>query len=169
MLRRFFRQLALRHHNISEQWYMSSFRHLLQDSRLWGVRRKTVVPAFGIGLFIAFMPIPGHTVIAIIIALILRINIPIAAITTWVSNPLTIGPMCYFGYRLGLALLNQPLQKFDFQISWTWFSETFINIWQPMLLGCLILGVAAAILGYIILDLLWKISIANYKNQKKNK
>ncbi len=169
MLRRFLRQLALKHDHISEQWYMSSFRHLLRDNKLWSVRRKTVVPAFGIGLFIAFMPIPGHTIIAIIIALILRINIPIAAITTWISNPFTIGPMCYFGYRIGLNLLNQPSQKFDFEISWSWLSDTFVNIWQPMLLGCLILGVISAVLGFILMDILWKISISNYKKQKKNK
>ena len=56
MPRRFFRKFAFKRHELSEQWFMTPFRHMLHDHRLWGIRRKTVVPAFAIGLFIAFMP-----------------------------------------------------------------------------------------------------------------
>ncbi|MAD91451.1 MAG: hypothetical protein CMQ54_01825 [Gammaproteobacteria bacterium] len=168
MLRSFFKKLALKNHHFMEEWYMLSFRHLLQDNRLWSVRRKNVVPAFAIGLFIAFMPIPGHTILGILFAIILRINVPIAAIATWISNPLTIGPMYYFGYRLGLTLFDLPMQEFDFELSWSWITHTFTNIWQPLLLGCLILGIITASLGYLLLEILWKISISNYKIRKKN-
>jgi uncharacterized protein (DUF2062 family) len=37
-----------------------------------------------------------------------------------------------------------------------------------MLLGCFILGTAAAVVGYIVLDLLWRSSIADYKARKRN-
>ena len=167
MPRRFFRKIAFKRHHMSNQWYMFSFRHLLHDHRLWGIRRRTVVPAFAIGLFIAFMPVPGHTLISVLIALAIRVNIPIAALSTWVSNPLTIGPMCYFGYRLGQKLLGAPLQNFQFDMSWDWITHTFVTIWQPMLLGCFILGAAAAITGYVTLNLLWRLSISDYKKRKQ--
>ena len=64
MPRRVFKKFAFKRHHIAKQWFMSPFRHLLHDHRLWGVRRRWVVPAFALGLFVAFMPFPGHTLTA---------------------------------------------------------------------------------------------------------
>ena len=147
---------------------MSPFRHLLHDHRLWGIRRRTVVPAVAIGFFIAFLPTPGHTMMGVLLALAFRVNVPVAALATWVSNPVTMAPMYYFSYRFGRALLNTPLREFEFEMSWDWVTHTFLTIWQPMLLGCVILGAAAAVLGYIILDLFWRSSIADYKSRKRS-
>ncbi len=147
---------------------MTPFRHLLQDHRLWGIRRRLVVPAFATGLFIAFLPVPGHTLMGALSALALRVNIPVAAISTWVSNPLTMGPMYYFAYRLGVTILGVPPKPFRFELSIDWVTHTLVNIWQPMLLGSLLLGSAAALVGYVALDLLWRTSISNYKTRKQN-
>ncbi len=126
------------------------------------------MPAFAIGLFVCFMPTPGHTLMAALLALGFRINIPVAALTTWVSNPVTMGPMYYFAYRLGHKLLDTPLQNFQFEMSWDWVSHTFVTIWQPMLLGCFILGVFAAVVGYFTLDWFWRSSITDYKLRKRD-
>ena len=83
MPRRFFRKFAFKRHEMSERWFMTPFSHLLQDHRLWDIRRKTVVPAFSLGLAVGFMPFPGHFLVAALAALALRINIPVAAVTTW--------------------------------------------------------------------------------------
>jgi uncharacterized protein (DUF2062 family) len=168
MPRRFFRKFAFKRHHVSEQWFMTPFRHLLHDHRLWGIRRRTVVPAFAIGLFIAFMPFPGHTLTGALLALAFRVNIPVAAIATWVSNPVTMFVMYPSAYQLGRTLLAEPDRHVSFAMSWDWVTHTFVTIWQPMLLGCLILGAAAAIVGYVVLDLLWRSSIANYKTRKQN-
>lgn len=167
MPRRIFKKFAFKRHKIAEQWFMTPFRHMLQDHRLWGVRRRWVVPAFAIGLFVAFMPVVGHTLIAILIALALRVNLPVAAVSTWVSNPATMFPMYYFAYRLGSTLLGLELQPFEFEASLNWLTHTFVNIWQPMLLGSVLLGAATAIVGYVVLDILWRLSLANYKERKR--
>jgi len=153
---------------MAEQWFMAPFRHLLHDHRLWGVRRRWVVPAFAIGLFVAFMPFPGHTLMAALAALALRVNIPIAAVSTWVSNPATMFPMYYFEYQLGSKILGWELQPFGFEMSIDWVTHTFVNIWQPMLLGSALLGAAAATVGYVTLDLFWRLSLAKYKERKRS-
>ncbi len=168
MPRRFFRKFAFKRHQLSEQWFMTPFRHLLHDHRLWGIRRRTVVPAFAIGLFISFLPIPGHMLTAALSALAFRVNIPVAALATWASNPVTMGPMYFLAYKVGQTLLDSPLQEFQFAMSWDWVTHTFLTIWQPMLLGCFILGSLAALVGYIVLDLFWRSSIANYKARKRD-
>ena len=167
MPRRIFKKFAFKRHEVAQQWFMTPFRHLLHDPRLWGVQRRRVVPAFALGLFIAFMPFPGHTLMAVLLALALRINIPVAAVSTWVSNPATMGPMYYLAYELGSWLLNAEEKEFGFELSFDWVAHTFVTIWQPMLLGCVLLGAITAGIGYVTLNVLWRLSLANYKSRKR--
>ncbi|HZD53364.1 MAG TPA: DUF2062 domain-containing protein [Woeseiaceae bacterium] len=151
------------------RWYLAPFAHLLHDPRLWSVRRRNVVPAFSLGLFIAFIPVPGHLLIAALLALALRINIPVAALMTLVSNPLTMGPIYYLAYRLGRRLLGTPPQPFRLEWSFDWLTGSFLAIWQPLMLGALLLGTLAAALGYLALDLLWRASIADYVEARRRR
>jgi len=162
MPRRFFRKFRVKRESFRGRWYFAPFDHLLHDNRLWGVRRRTIVPAVSLGLFVAFIPIPGHPLIAALGALALRINIPVAAVTTFATNPLTIGPMFYFAYRLGQRLLDLEPRPFRFELSLEWLSGQFLTMWQPLLLGCVILGSLAALIGYVVLDLLWRASVSDY-------
>ena len=148
---------------------MSPFRHLLHDHRLWSMRRKTVVPAFALGLFVSFMPFPGHFMFAALCALMFRINIPAAALTTFIVNPLTMYPLFRFSYRVGAYLLSIQPGPPSFELSLNWMTHTFVAIWKPMLLGGALVGAVAALLGYVILDILWRYSVASYKSKKRNK
>jgi len=167
MPRRFFRKFAFKRQQFGERWFLTPFRHLLHDHRLWGIRRKNVVPAVAVGAFFAFLPFPGHPVWASLVALAIRVNIPIAALTTFISNPLTMGPMYFFAYRLGAWLLGVERVPFRMELSIDWLTTTFVNIWQPMLLGCMILGSTAALLSYAVLDVLWRSSLGTYKSRKR--
>ena len=104
---------------------------------------------------------------AALAALALRVNIPVAALTTFVSNPLTMGPMYYLAHRVGLALLGLEPRPFNFELSWTWMQEGFLNNWQPLMLGCFLLGSIAAGVGYLALDLVWRASIADYLAKRR--
>ena len=53
------------------------------------------------------------------------------------------------------------------EMSIEWVTHTFVNIWQPMLLGCVLLGATAAFVSYITLDLLWRSSLGSYKSRKR--
>jgi uncharacterized protein (DUF2062 family) len=75
--------------------------------------------------------------------------------------------MYYFAYQLGSKLLRMEMQPFGFEMSIDWVRHTFVNIWQPMLLGSVLLGSAAALLGFIALDGLWRWSLSNYKTRKR--
>lgn len=169
MPRRFFRKFAVKRNAFGRQWYIAPFRPWLQDERLWGIRRRTVVPAFALGVFIAFQPVPGHTLIALAMAILLRVNIPVAVLSCWLSNPITVGGMLYAGYELGRRLLDLEPQRMAFDLSWEWFTHTLLANWQPLVLGCLLLGAICAATAYMALDVLWRYSIANYKSEKRRK
>ena len=167
MPRRFFRKFAVKRQEFGEKWFLSPFRHLMHDHRLWSIRRKNVVPAVALGVFVAFMPFPGHPIWATFAALGLRINIPISAITTFISNPLTMGPMYAGAYLFGCWILGLEPTSFDFEMSFDWVTHTLVNIWQPMLLGCVLIGTTAASVAYVTLDLIWRSSLGTYKDRKR--
>ena len=148
---------------------MAPFRHMLHDHHLWGIRRKTVVPAFSLGLAIAFLPFPGHFLVAALAALALRVNIPVAALSTLIVNPLTVGPLFYFAYELGSVLLGIETGAFYFELSLDWVRNVFTTVWLPLMLGCVLLGSAAAVIGFVGLDALWRYSVHDYKTKKRNK
>ncbi len=162
MPRRFFRKFGFKRHTISQKWYLSPVRHLLHNPAYWGIRRKTVVPGFSLGLFIAFTPVPAHTLLGVLLALVLKVNIPATIIGTLLMNPLTFVPMFVLAYRLGLFLLGLEPQPFEPQLSLEWLTHGFISVWQPLLLGCILCGALASLIGFIGLDLLWRASLANY-------
>jgi len=168
MPRRFFRKFAFKRHEIAKKWFMTPFRHMLHDHHLWGIRRKTVVPAFSLGLAIAFLPFPGHFLVAALAALALRVNIPVAAITTFVVNPVTVGPLFYFAYRVGAALLGIEPGPFSFELSLDWVANVFMSVWLPLSLGCVLVGSIAALIGYVALDGLWRYSLHDYKSKKRS-
>lgn len=169
MPRRFFRKFALKRERFHGRWYFAPFDHLLHDPNLWSIRRRNVVPAFSLGLFLVFMPVPGHLLIGALLALALRINIPVATLTTLISNPLTMGPIYYLAYRVGQRLLGTPPQPFAFELSFDWLTGSFLAIWQPLLLGAVLLGTVAAALGYAALDLLWRASLADYVESRRRR
>ncbi len=162
MPRRFFRKFSIKRHKISQQWYLSPVRHLLHNPAYWGIRRKTVVPGFALGLFVAFTPIPAHTLLGVLMALILKVNIPATIIGTLLMNPLTLVPMFLLAYRVGSILLGFEPQPFEPELSLEWLTHGFINVWQPLLLGCILCGALASLIGFIGLDLLWRASLADY-------
>lgn len=169
MPRRFFRKFALKREHVRDQWYLSPFRHLLHDPHLWGIRRRTVVPAFSLGLFVAYLPFPGQMIIAALLALALRINIPVAAVSTWVMNPLMIGPMYYYAYELGSVLLGRTSRPFEFELSFAWLIDGFVYVWQPLLLGCVLLGAVLSLVGFVVLDLAWRASISLYLARRQRR
>ncbi len=169
MPRRFFRKFAVKQEFLRRQWWLAPFASLLHDPNLWGIRRRTVVPAFALGLFVSYLPFPGHMLIAALLALMFRVNIPVAAAAVWTSNPITMGPMYFAAYELGQRLLGEEKKPFKFEMTFDWLINGFIAIWQPLILGCLILGLALAFLGYIFLDLAWRASISDYLTERRNR
>lgn len=155
MPRKFLKRHLPDHASLRKQWYLRPFKALLHDPALLYPNRRTATRAFAIGLFWAFIPIPLQMVASAMMAIWLRVNLPIAVAAVWMTNPFTMGPIFYLEYRLGAWLLGQPPGDFSFELSFEWLFEGMLEIWQPMLLGALIFSVVSAVLGYAILNWIW--------------
>ena len=167
MPRRLAKHLSRQRHTLANRWFMRPFRRLLANPAYWSIHRSNVTRAVALGLFIAFIPLPVHLLVATALAIALQVNIPVALAATFVSNPLTMVPQYYFAYSVGSRLLGTGLEPFAFEMSWEWLQTGLLPIWKPFLLGCLALGTASALLGYAVLGTLWHVTLVMKYHERK--
>ncbi|MCX7098181.1 MAG: DUF2062 domain-containing protein [Methylococcales bacterium] len=122
----------------------------LHDPNLWHLNRRSVAMAFAVGLFGAWIPTPGQMAIAAVGALYFRAYLPISVGLVWITNPLTMPPLFYFAYLVGLYLLNLPAADFSLDAILSG------DILLPFLTGCFILGVLSASAGYFGINFFWR-------------
>ena len=140
-------------------WYLRIFGERLTDHHLWSLSRRSITAGFGAGLAIAFIPLPVHTIVAVLAALYWRLNLPVTLASTWVVNPFTVVPCFYGAYRLGALLLHHPSHYFAFQLSWRWLEHGLGPRWKPFLLGCLVSAVIIGLLGRWGLEFVWRTAV----------
>ncbi|NKN32092.1 DUF2062 domain-containing protein [Marichromatium bheemlicum] len=139
---------------ILENRQLGIFGKLLQDPNLWHLNRHSVSGAVAVGLFVMYLPPLGHLFMATGLAIVLRVNLPISVTLIWISNPITIPPMFYGAYALGCWMTDQPVVGFDmhFWIDW----HNWLAVLAPLLLGSLVCATLCAVVGYLIIQMLWR-------------
>lgn len=152
---------------IKNHKHLQVFGRLLQDPNLWHLNRYSVSMAFSVGLFVAFIPIPFQMVLAGALAIFVRSNLPLSVCLVWFSNPLTMGPLFLFAYKLGTWVLNIPVGKFHFELSFNWLTTGLAHIWEPFLLGCLMCGAALAVLSNILVRIFWRYWVSKHWKRRQ--
>ena len=135
------------------------FGQPLLDPDLWHLGRSSVAWAVSLGLFMAWVPAPFQMVLAAGAAILVRCNLPVSVAMVWVSNPVTMAPLFLAAHQLGEWMLDRPPGDFRIELSLRWLFEELGKVWEPLLLGCLVLGLASAILGQIAIRLVWRAHI----------
>jgi hypothetical protein len=137
------------------------------DPNLLHLNRHSVSLAVFIGIFCAFVPLPGQTIIAALMCFWLGANLPIGMMAIWISNPLTIAPMFYLTHRLGSFLLGSEPVDFTVTLNWEWFSNIGAGILLPLVTGSLLCGIILASIGYFFILNLWRWKvIKNWERRK---
>jgi len=155
---------------ITENRWIKVLGPRLQDPGLWHINRRSFSGAIAVGVFCAFMPIPFQMLLAAIAAVALRVNILIAVPMVWISNPITIPPMFYFCYSVGAWILGTETHDFMFQLSFDWLLSKILDIWQPLLLGSLIVATISSVSSLLVAQLFWRYHIwTRIKNRRKRR
>jgi uncharacterized protein (DUF2062 family) len=114
------------------------------------------------------LPIPGQTIVAVLGALAMRVNMPIAALTIWISNPLTFVPIFYLAYRIGAIVLNMPTEPFPSEFDFHWLVEQTGMLWKPLMVGSLIMGASLSSITYLLVSAIWHIAtIQRYRKRHR--
>ena len=147
-LRNLLKRVIPHPHTVREHRHLRFLpRDILHDPDIFHLTRRSTAGGVAAGLFAAFIPFPGHTLYAALLAIFFRVNLPLALLGSLVTNPLTIPPLFYLAYRIGATLLGIPPHRVGFELSPSWFRNEFIEIWEPLVLGSLLCGAVAALTG----------------------
>jgi uncharacterized protein (DUF2062 family) len=167
MAKRFLRRFLPHPDSLRQHRSLRVFGRWLQQPDLWHLNRRSASTGLAIGLFMAFIPMPLQMIPATAVALLVRANIPLAVAGVWVTNPFTMTPLYFLCYRLGAWVLGVPALPVAFDPSWSWLRETLVLIWQPFLLGCVLMGLIWGTTGYVGIRALWRWQVIRAWEKRK--
>lgn len=149
---------------------------LLHRPWLWQLNRRSVAAGVGLGVFCGFL-LPGvQVLIAALVALVIRANLPVAVVSTMISNPFTYAPIFVLAYRLGAALLGENVDEAQAAaleaeaealeagvvevtaITRSW-GERFAAASKPLLLGLGIFATVGGVVSYLLTLVLWRVGV----------
>jgi len=164
MLRRHFRKYLPSHESVRQNKYIAKLGRFLHHPNLWHLNRRSVAGGVAVGLFSGLVPGPLQMVTAALIAVPLRVNLPVALLTTLYTNPFTIVPLYLVAYWIGSlvagdggAMMQPP------EFSWTHIGEwvrTLVDwslaLGKPLVIGLPALACSLAALGWIAVQVAWR-------------
>lgn len=169
MPKKFIRRFMPDHKAIRDNQSMKLFGDRLHDPNLWHLNRRSVSGAAAVGLFSAFLPMPFQMVLAGAGAILFRVNLPLAVATVWITNPVTMPPIFYFNYVVGEKLMGMEPMPLDFELTMEWFTRELSHIWQPLLLGSVVMSTIMATVGFFAIRGLWRLYIIKHHKKRKER
>jgi len=150
---------------------VAPFGGWLQHPNLWHLNRRSVPGAVAIGLFCGLIPGPLQMLGALILAVPLRKNLPVALLFTLYTNPFTIVPLYLLAYGYGQVLLGATQAAAPFEpFLWDWGdiggSLRGLGVWtmslgKPLGVGLAALAVTLAVIGYFVAELGWRLYVVS--------
>ena len=145
---------------LAKRW-AAPLRPWLGHPNLWHLNRRSVSGAVAIGLFCGLIPGPFQMLGALLIAIPLKRNIPVALAVTLYTNPLTIVPLYVLAYGYGRLLLGDSGSEaridpppWEWSVSALW--EWMLSLGKPLATGLPALAVTLALVGYLATDMAWR-------------
>jgi uncharacterized protein (DUF2062 family) len=167
-MRKFLKRYLPNHDAVRGNRWLAPFGNSLLHPRLWHLNRHSAAGAVAVGLFCGLIPGPFQMLGAALACVILRVNLPLALITTLYSNPLTIVPLYFAAYSLGELMVEG--RGFHFQeppgfsgyspLEWvTAVTDWLLGMGEPLALGLPLLGIGLAAMGYGLMKFGWRLHI----------
>jgi uncharacterized protein (DUF2062 family) len=167
--RKFFKKYLPSHETIRQNRFVGIFGERLHHHNLWHLHRRSVAGGVAVGLFTGLIPgsNPVQFFFAALFAVVFKVNLPVAIITTLYSNPFTVLPIYAAAYVIGAfvtgegtpALPQTELHLMDKSIG-DWIPtlvEWVVSLGKPLLVGLLLLALLLSIAGYVLVRGGWRL------------
>ncbi len=167
-MRNLFRKFIPPHETVRNQRWLKPFGNRLQHPKLWHLHRRSVAGGAAIGLFCGLIPGPLQMISAALLAVLLRVNLPVALITTLYTNPFTIVPLYVLAFEIGallsgvhsgVAVIRPSIPELHWHNllyeMWGWM----VMMGKPLLIGLPVLAIGLAIFGYVSVRVAWRVAV----------
>lgn len=164
---------------IASMKIMRLFGKRAMAPQLWQMNRRSVSKAIFVGTFWGALPIPFHSLLILLSAVFLRVNVPISLALAWLLNPLTILPILYTGFWFGTQLFQIPMVDQD--TLWllvhelaNWVSSfgkanLDVSLLEPLMLGLVLEALLLASGFYLLSHVLWRWRIIKRWQKRKHR
>ena len=165
MPRKFFKKYLPSHESVRSNRHIARFGSFLQHPNLWHLNRRSVAGGVAVGLFSGLVPGPLQMLTAALLAVPLRVNLPVALATTLYTNPFTIGPLYVLAYLIGRLIIgdNGASIRPPPDIEWSQlgltveaFVKWLLSMGMPLAVGLVALALILAALGYACVQIGWR-------------
>lgn len=147
-------------------WTRSS-RYVVYRLRRLSDTPHAVALGFAIGVFTATTPFLGtHMVAAALLAWVIGGSVVAALLGTFIGNPLTYPLLWYSTYEVGNLMLRGKMVQKQIDLSGGIFQKSIEQLWpilKPMTLGSIPVGLALALLSYVLV----KPMVEAYKHRRR--
>ena len=155
--------------------FLKPLSHRFLHTELWRFTRRSVPRGVALGMLAAFLIPVGQIFAAVFLALPVRANVPIAAVTTFITNPLTYpfwiaaaNQSGRFALQIDAMTASQPINthlqsEFGQWLSWL-VREVGVTAF-----GFLLFAIIFAAVGYLVSSFGWRWWIAHKRKARLNK
>lgn len=154
------------------RWLGPYFHH----PRLWHWSRRGVAMGVALGVFFGLLVPIAQIPLSAAAAVVLRANVPAAAASTLVTNPVTFGPIYYAAYQLGAWVTGQEARPRALEKSQAAGQEESPGIWQrlkalglPLLVGLAIAATLMGLASYALISLAWYVRVKRKRRQGRRR
>ena len=168
-LKKFLKNKLPRAESITDNRFLRVLSPWIAHPRLWHLHRRAVALGIAIGLITGLIPGPIQMLLAALIAIPLRANIPAAVFATLYTNPLTFVPLYLLAYQIGSLVTGHdgPVvlpPDIAFSVSGLWNAipalfHWFVSLGDTLLIGLAIQASLTALCGYIATLVVWRIVV----------
>lgn len=168
MPRKYFRKYLPSHETITGNRWIARFGGLLRHHNLWHLHRRSVAGGVAVGLIAGLVPGPTQVISAVLLALVFKVNLPVAVFTTFYTNPFTIVPLYMLAYQVGVIATgaNSGGPPVPFSREGRPFADWLPALWdwllsmgKPLAVGLPLLGLVLAVVGYLAVRGAWRLHV----------
>jgi len=174
-MRRRLRQFLPDHDAVRGNRWLAPFENSLLHPRLWHLNRHSVAGGVAAGLVCGLIPGPLQMPGAALAAVVFRVNLPLALLTTLYTNPLTIAPLYLLAFEIGEWVLGAnghfvapPEYGSEGLVSWAQaMADWTLSLGRALAVGLPLLATIFAVAGYVTMRLIWRLHLMSAWRQRK--
>ena len=153
--------------------FIRPFAGRVLRSELWRFTRRSVPRGVALGMLVGIIVPFAQILFASLLCLSVRANVPVAALTTFVTNPLTTPLIWVFAYKVGswilqvdamtaIAPVNSAMEHSQFDDMLQWLTgATLVTAF-----GLVVVAVVAASVSYLLTSFGWRWWIARKRRTR---
>ena len=151
--------LPTRQQILANRW-LSWLAPWLDHPALWHWSRRGVALGVAIGIFFGLLIPIAQIPVSAVAAVLLRANLPAAAASTLVTNPVTFAPVYIAAYHLGAWITGEEVAPETVERAAPPTGD--ISLWarivglgRPLLVGLGVMAIGTGLITYLLINLIW--------------